>query len=194
MIVLASQSAIRRTLLSGAGVVFTAATSPLNESELQSLLTHLSPHDMAVTLANAKANAVEPPEPADLVIGVDQTFELDGNVLHKPRNKEQAKQHLLSLNGKTHRLHAAYSIFRNRQQVAAHCDTATLTMRQMSDGFINDYLATIPRAVLISVGCYQLEGPGIQLMQNITGDYFTILGLPLLPLLAHLRELGELPA
>jgi septum formation protein len=192
MIVLASQSQIRRQLLAAAGVTFIAAKSPLDEAALQADLEHLKPKALAIALAKAKAAAFVPKGTKDIIIGVDQTFELNSQVFHKPKNREQAKQHLQHLSGKTHALHTAYAMFRNQQQIAEHCETATLTMRTLSDDFIDRYIASTSDSILTSVGCYQLEGFGIQLMQDIKGDYFSILGLPLLPLLAHLRQHGEL--
>jgi septum formation protein len=192
MIVLASQSQIRRQLLTAAGVTFIAATSPLDEAALQADHQHLNPKELALALAKAKAAAFVPKETNDIIIGVDQTFELEGQVFHKPKNRDQAKQQLQRMSGRTHRLHTAYAMFRNQQQIAEHCETATLTMRTLSDDFIDRYIASTPDAILTSVGCYQLEGLGIQLMQDIKGDYFSILGLPLLHLLAHLRQHGEL--
>lgn len=192
MIVLASQSQIRRQLLTAAGVTFVAATSPLDEAALQANLEHLKPKALAIALANAKAAAFVPKDTNDIIIGVDQTFELDSQVFHKPKSREQAKQHLQRLSGKTHTLHTAYEIFRNHQPIASHSETANLTMRTLSDDFIDRYIASTSDSILTSVGCYQLEGLGIQLMQDIKGDYFGILGLPLLPLLAHLRQHGEL--
>jgi septum formation protein len=192
MIVLASQSQTRRQLLTQAGVRFSSATSPLDEAALQADLQHLSAKQLAMALANAKAAAFIPHDTNDTIIGVDQTFELEGQVFHKPKNPEQAKQHLQRMSGKTHALHTAYAVFRNSQHIADHCETATLTVRPLSDDFIDRYLASTSDTILASVGCYQLEGLGIQLMQDIKGDYFSILGLPLLPLLAHLRQHGEL--
>lgn len=193
MIILASQSEIRRAILKAAGVSFLAATSPADELSLQTDLKKLAPRDMAIALANTKASAFDPLSPDDFIIGVDQTCELNGDVLHKSKNKSEAKQQLLGLNGKSHKLHTAYSIYHNHKPVADHCETSTLTMRVMSEEFIDSYLASIPEHTLTAVGCYQLEGLGIQLMQDIEGDHFSILGLPLLHLLAHLRDLGALP-
>jgi septum formation protein len=192
MIVLASQSQIRRQLLTAAGVTFVVATSPLDEAALQADHQHLNPKELALALAKAKAAAFVPKDTNDIIIGVDQTFELDGQVFHKPKSCVQAKQQLQHISGRTHCLHTAYAMFRNQQQIAGHCETATLTMRTFSDDFIDRYLASTSDSILTSVGCYQLEGLGIQLMQDIKGDYFSILGLPLLRLLAHLRQHGEL--
>lgn len=192
MIVLASQSQIRRQLLTAAGVTFIAATSPLDEAALQANHQHLNPKELALALAKAKAAAFVPKETNDIIIGVDQTFELEGQVFHKPKNRDQAKKQLQRMSGRTHRIHTAYEMFRNQQHIAEHCETATLTVRPLSDDFIDRYIASTSDSILTSVGCYQLEGLGIQLMQDIKGDYFSILGLPLLPLLAHLRQHGEL--
>jgi septum formation protein len=194
MIILASQSETRRKMLTAAGVEFTSVSSPVDEATLHSNLKHLSPRDLAIALASAKAAAHTPQNAQDLVIGADQVFALDQLVFHKPKSVEEAQQHLLKLNGQTHDLHTAYAIFRNGQNIAQHCETATLTMRNLSAAFIESYIASTPADVLTSIGCYQLEGRGIQLMQDIKGDYFTILGLSLLPLLGHLRQLGEIPS
>jgi septum formation protein len=194
MIILASQSETRRKLLTAAGVVFASATSPVDESALHTRLKDLSPRDLALALADAKAAALKPQNGNDLVVGADQVFALDHQVFHKPKSVDEAKQQLLQLNGKAHHLHTAYAMYRNGQNIAKYCETATLTMRQLSNTFIEIYIASTPETLLTSIGCYQLEGRGIQLMQDIKGDYFSILGLPLLPLLGHLRELGEIPS
>jgi septum formation protein len=194
MIILATKSQTRRSLLTAAGVAFTAKTSPLDEASMHAALKDLKPRDMAITLATAKAQAFTACQTDDLIIALDQTFDLEGEVLHKPHNQSQAAEHLTRLSGKTHHLHTAYTIIHAQNIVAQHCDTSTLTMRTLSPDYIDDYLDKTPKDILTSVGCYQLEAYGIQLMQHIEGDYFSILGLPLLPLLAHLRHLGALPS
>jgi septum formation protein len=192
MIILASQSSIRKKLLTAAGVVFTTQLSPLNEAALQSECKDLTPTAMATTLALAKANALAPQHITDLVIGVDQTLEFEAQILHKPKTLVEAKQQLLGLQGKSHMLHTAYAIVRNEHSVAKYCDTSIVTMRSLTESFVDEYLLAISDTALSSVGCYQLEGLGIQLMEDIRGDYFSILGLPLLPLLKDLRQLGAI--
>jgi septum formation protein len=191
MIILASQSEIRRRLLTLAGVTFEAMAAPIDEKQLQTQLNHLPPQKLATTLAHAKAEAIIPVNPTAVVIGVDQTLELEGRCLHKPATTAEARNHLESLSGKTHALHTAYCMIQQGVILAQHCQTSKLTMRSLSPAFLDHYLASCPPSVLSSVGCYQLEGLGIQLMENIEGDYFSILGLPLLALLADLRACGE---
>jgi septum formation protein len=193
MLILASQSNIRRQLLAAAGIKFQTETSPLDERKLQTELAHCSPPTLAQSLANAKAVAVSQIHEDTVVIGVDQTLSFEGQILHKSQSRSEALTTLQKLRGKSHELHTAYSIVKNQKNVAQHCQQSNITMRWYSDIFLEDYLQEEQNSVLQSVGCYQLEAKGIQLMSDLDGDYFSILGLPLLPLLHHLRELGEIP-
>lgn len=193
MLILASQSNIRRQLLKAAGVEFISETSPLDERQLQTELAHLPPQAMAQHLAAAKAIAVSKMREDAVVIGVDQTLSFNGDILHKSQNHLEAAQHLKKLRGNTHILYTAYSVVQNQQLLAQHCQQSNITMRHFSDAFLEDYLRDEKDAILQSVGCYHLEGRGIQLISAIDSDYFSILGLPILPLLEQLRALGVIP-
>jgi septum formation protein len=130
----------------------------------------------------------------DFVIGADQTLDLDGRLYDKAETLEAARERLITLRGKTHKLHSAVVVAKEGTPIWREVATATLTMRDFSDAFLDDYLKTEGAAALGSVGCYRLEGPGAQLFSRIEGDYFAILGLPLLGLLDLLRRHGELAA
>jgi septum formation protein len=145
---------------------------------------------VALALAMTKAVSVSERRPGDLVIGADQVLDLDGERLTKPEDMEAARRQLLSLSGRTHHLHAAIACARGGEVIWEHLETASLTVRKLEPGFVGRHLARAGPGVLGSVGAYQLEGPGIQLFERIEGEYFTILGLPLLPLLAFLRSEG----
>jgi septum formation protein len=194
MIILASASLTRQRLLSQLGLSFRAVASPEDEQDLHERFRTLNPRELAGQLALSKAQAVSEFYPQDTVIGCDQTAELAGIVLHKPNSVSEAHAQLLLMRGKTHVLHAAFAIRRNGRTLAQHASTAYLTMRNFSDAWLASYLGGLDHDVLRSVGCYQVEGPGLLLFEKIDGDHFTILGLPLLPLLASLREMGELAA
>ena len=189
-LILASTSRSRRALLSGAGVSFTAEAAAVDERALEAELLAATPADVALALSEAKALAVSRLHPQAVVIGADQTLGLGRRTFHKPASPAAARDQLLALRGETHVLHAGIACAREGTVVFRHVSPARMTMRRFSDAFLDDYLRTAGDAVLSSVGCYQLEGPGIQLFEAIDGDYFTILGLPLLPLLAALRHLG----
>jgi septum formation protein len=143
-------------------------------------------------LAEAKATEVSLRQPAALVIGADQTMALDDRLFHKPVDMEGARRHLLTLSGRMHELHSGVVLARAGIAIWRHVDTAHLTMRELSPEFIGRYLSAVGDAALQSVGGYQIEGRGIQLFDTIEGSHFTIVGLPLLPLLAALRENGAL--
>jgi septum formation protein len=194
-IVLASRSAARIALLSGAGVAFTVAPSAVDERAVEAPLIAggASAADVAVKLAEAKAADVSAREPSALVIGADQTLELDGARWTKPESVAVAREQIARLSGRTHRLHSAVAIARAGKTTWHTVGTAALTMRALSATAIDAYLAEAGASVTGSVGAYQLEGAGVRLFERIEGDYFTILGLPLLPLLARLREEGVLP-
>ena len=139
-------------------------------------------------LARAKADAVAASLPGRVVLGADQTLARGSKRFRKPADRSEAAEQLRALRGRTHELHSALALVRDRDAVFACVDTARLTMRDFSDRFLDDYLEMAGNAAVSSVGGYQLEGIGIHLFERIDGDYFTILGLPLLPLLAFLRE------
>ena len=150
--------------------------------------------EIANALAVAKAKTVSERQPGCLVIGADQMLECDGEWFDKPEDMIQARAALCSLRGKTHTLRASVCVVRDGAVLWSHNEAAHMTMRSFSDDFLDGYLSTAGLRVLQSVGAYQLEGPGAQLFENIDGDYFTILGLPLLPLLRFLRKEGSLPS
>jgi septum formation protein len=189
-LVLASASRTRQLLLERTGVEFTAVPSPLDEraAERPLLEAGATPEDIAVALAMAKAVAVSEERPGDLVIGADQVLEFAGERLTKPADMEAARRMLLRLSGKTHVLHSAVAAAREGAVTWHHAEPARLAMRRLDPAQIGRYLAAVGDAALTSVGAYQIEGRGIQLFEQIEGDYFAILGLPLLPLLAFLRS------
>lgn len=196
-IVLASGSAARRELLSAAGVAFGVHPADIDEASLHAALAEehagdLTPESVAIELACAKASAVSRERPGALVIGADQVLDFAGRVVTKSRDMAEARDLLVQLRGHTHALHSAFALARDGHLLCYHCDTAHLTMRAFSDPFLDGYLAEAGETILACVGCYQLEGRGLQLFEAIEGDYFTILGLPMLPLLAELRARGAL--
>ena len=191
-LVLASQSRARRTVLKNAGVLFEVVPAEVDERTAERPLAEAGapPDDIALALAMAKAMAVSERRPADLVIGADQVAALDGERLVKPHDMEAARSQLLKLSGRTHTLHSAITIARAGTIEWHHVESAHLSMRTLTPAFVGRYLAEVGVAALESVGAYQLEGRGIQLFDSVDGDFFAILGLPLLPLLAFLRSEG----
>ena len=191
-VVLASTSASRRALLEGAGVPFTARAPGVDESAAKAALLGegLGPRDMADALAELKAIRLRAGEA--LVIGADQTLDFEGELIDKAENLEEARVRLQRLRGKPHKLHAGVVVAQAGRPIWREVQTATLWMRPFSDDFLDDYLAREGEAVLSSVGCYRLEDIGVQLFSRIDGDYFTILGLPMLGLLDLLRRHGVL--
>ena len=192
-LVLASASPSRRKLMENAGLVFDAFAANVDERAVErDLPPDLAPGDLALELALAKALEVSRRFPTALVIGCDQTMSLGQRVFHKPADRAEARSTLSALRGKEHRLNSGIVLVREGRELWRHLSTADLSMRKFSDAFLESYLERCGEKVMESVGCYQLEGIGIQLFDSISGDYFTILGLPLLPLLQQLRALGEL--
>lgn len=193
-LILASQSPFRRMLMENAGLTFAAVAADIDERSIEKDLQGQkpSPAEVALHLAEAKAMAVAASRPGHLVIGSDQTLSLGARVFHKPQGMTGAREHLLALSGKTHALNSAVVIAADGAVRWRHVSTAKLTMRQLSARFVDDHLARVGERVLGSVGAYQLEGEGIQLFQKIDGDYFTIIGLPMLPLLDELRSMGAI--
>lgn len=192
-LVLASGSRIRATLLANARLDFAVDPATVDERAVEAPLLEAGfpPEDIAQVLAEAKALDVAGRRPQDLVIGADQVLGLGNARFTKPADMEAARRQLLDLSGKTHELHSAVVLARGGEVLWRHVSTARLTMRALSPAEIGRYLALAGDAVLSSVGCYQLENVGVRLFERIEGDYFTILGLPLLPLLGELRALGE---
>jgi septum formation protein len=192
-LILASGSATRAKLLEAAGLSFAIQPPGLDESVMREAISgegSLGPHDVAEVLARAKAEAVSDLARQAYVIGGDQVLAFGGAILSKPRSMEEARKQLLDLSGKTHELHTSVALATNGEAVFAETNVATLTMRKLEPAFIGRYLAAAGPAVLESVGAYQIEGLGLQLFEKIDGDYFSILGLPLVPLLGALRREG----
>ena len=194
MIVLASGSATRRQMLERAGLDFVVDTAPVDEAAVKRAVAAetADPARAAETLAELKAVRVSPRHPGALVIGADQMLDCDGAWFDKPDDVAAARRQLASLGGRAHRLTSAVAVVKDGQCLWRHTDAAILTMRPFTATFLDGYLAAAGPAVLSAVGAYQLEGLGAQLFSTIAGDYFTILGLPLLPLLGFLRDHGEL--
>lgn len=188
MLILASVSPARKALLSGAGLAFEVVPPGVDERAVEAALTADDAAQRAKTLAGGKAVAVAACRPDSVVIGADQTLDLDGMILHKPRTTEMAIAQLDRLRGRTHRLHAGVALARDGRVVWSGVETAELTMRDFSAAERDQVLALEGDAVLSSVGAYRLEGASIRLFDKIEGDYFTILGLPLLAVLAALRR------
>ncbi len=186
-IILASGSAIRRQLLGSAGVLFSVQPAAVDESEIRAQVLNESDcveaSDLAGILARAKAEAVSHLRPDALVIGADQVLALGARLFEKPANMMEARATLDRLRGRTHTLHSAVTIAERGQVVWGDVQVATLTMRRFSDAFLDHYIARAGERICSSVGAYELEGLGLQLFDEIEGDYFTILGLPMLPLL-----------
>jgi septum formation protein len=195
-IILASTSPARIALLTSAGVPFTARAAGIDERAIERPLINAgaSPAEIAEALAAAKATSPREIPTDALVIGADQTLEFEGERWTKPDTIDAARTQLLALSGNTHRLYSAVAVARGGAIVWHHRATAELTMRRLSAGFIDRYLGKVGETALSSVGAYQIEGAGVQLFDRIDGDYFAILGLPLLPLLAFLRQAGEIDA
>lgn len=194
-LVLASASPTRRRLLEAAGVPVAVDPAEVDEAALRADLAGrgATAEQAALTLAAAKAAAVAGRHPPDaLVLGADQILELDGRWPSKPASLEEARAQLRELRGRSHRLVTAAVLLRGGREVWRTVDVAELAMRLFSDAFLEAYLREVGEDVLGSVGCYRLEGPGAQLFAGVRGDHFTILGLPLLPLLEALRRLGVL--
>jgi septum formation protein len=194
ILTLASKSPFRAAILRNAGIGFRAEAAGIDEraAEEPLLRSAASAEDIASVLAEAKALDVSVRFPHDLVLGADQTLSMDDELFHKPADMQAARRHLLKLSGKTHILSSALVLARHGETIWRHVSVARLTMRELSPAFIGQHLARVGEAALSSVGAYQYEGEGIQLFEAIDGDYFTIVGLPLLPLLAELRRLGEI--
>jgi septum formation protein len=191
-IVLASTSLIRLQLLQAAGLSVEVAAPRVDEATArQALLAEgATPRDIADALAEMKARKLADRRPADLVLGCDQVLDLDGAVLSKPQSPDDARDQLRRLRGRTHRLCSAIVAYEDAQPVWRHVAEARLTMHQISDAYLDDYVDRTWESIRHSVGCYKLEEEGVRLFSAITGDHFTILGLPLLPLLAWLGTRG----
>jgi len=192
MLILASQSRTRKALLEQAGLAFSTAPSVIDERGLETAAVAAGGdgRDVALLLARHKAEAVARHHPGAFVIGADQTLSLGTELLHKPADRADAVAQLDHLRGKTHRLHAGVTVVRDGVLLWSDIQTAELTMREFTAQERDDVLDREGDAILASVGGYRLEGPSIRLFEKVVGDYFTILGLPLLPLLAALRTIA----
>ncbi|HEY5413034.1 MAG TPA: nucleoside triphosphate pyrophosphatase [Caulobacteraceae bacterium] len=193
-VILASTSASRSSLLRNAGVAFEAMRPGVDEDAAKaSLLAEgAPPREIADALAELKAVRVSSRTPG-LVIGADQTLDLDGELIDKAASLAEARERLARLRGRPHKLHAGVVVAQDGQPIWREVETATLWMRPFSDAYLDDYLARHGEGLLASVGCYRLEDEGVQLFSRIQGDYFTILGLPMFGLLDLLRRHGALP-
>jgi septum formation protein len=191
-LILASQSRARQMLLGNAGISFEAVPADIDERALQKNSGLSAPGEIAGLLACEKARFVSSKNPGRYVIGADQTLALGNRLFSKPTGRAQAADQLRLLAGGTHELHSAVVVAQDGKILFSEVSIARMTMRQLSGGEIRNYLDTAGDAVTTSVGAYQLEGLGVHLFERIEGDHFTILGLPLLPLLAFLRGQGLL--
>lgn len=193
-LLLASKSQARRRMLEAAGVPFEVAAAPLEEEEAKAGLAAagFEPRDLAEMLAEMKAKSVSADADA-LVLGADQVLETDaGELLSKPASRGEALAQLRGLSGHTHLLHSAAVVVEGGERVWGCTETVVLAMRRLTERFLSDYLDREYEAVRWNVGGYRIEGPGVQLFDAVDGSHFAILGLPLLPLLAFLRERGVL--
>jgi septum formation protein len=192
-VALASASASRAAILSAAGLAFEVVPSRVDEEALKAplLAGGASPRQIAEALAETKALGVQGRD--GVVIGADQTLDLDGALMNKAGSIDEARSHLQRLRGRKHQLHTAVVLARNGKLVWRTTETATLAVRAFSHGFLEGYLARNGEAALSSVGCYHLEAEGAQLFEHVEGDYFSILGLPLVGLLGALRREGAAP-
>jgi septum formation protein len=193
-VILASTSPTRQKLLAAAGLGFAAHKPKVDEKALQQELAGVPSKDMALKLATAKAKSLVAEFPAALVIGADQTLEFNGSTQHKATSLAEARHQLEQMLGRSHNLHSAVVCAGRQGVLFARVETATLTMRSASAAFIDGYMAAMGSRMLNSVGGYEFEGRGIQLFEKVEGDFHTILGLPVLPLLAFLRTQGIMPA
>jgi septum formation protein len=187
-LILASQSRARQALLANAGIGFEAVAAEIDERALQQASGLSAPGDVAALLAREKALAVSMLRPSKFVIGADQTLALGKRLFSKPGGRSQAGEQLRSLAGRSHELHSAVAVASDGKILFESTDIARMTMRRLTEAEIEAYLNEAGEAVTTSVGAYQLEGLGVHLFERIEGDHFTILGIPLLPLLAFLRS------
>jgi septum formation protein len=189
-LVLASQSEVRRRILAAAGIPVEVRPAPIDERAIEARSGLRTANDVARVLAGAKAHTVAAQMPGRLVLGADQTLTLGEQRFSKPATREAARGQLRELAGKTHQLHSAIAVVRDGVLLFETLASASLTMRPLSDAFLDRYLNAVGDDVTKSVGGYQLENVGAHLFDRVEGDYFTVLGLPLLPLLDHLRRDG----
>jgi septum formation protein len=191
-LILASQSPARQSLLTNAGVPFEASPAEIDERAIQCASGLSLPSQVAALLAREKAVSVSLRHPGQFVVGADQTLALGERLFSKPAGRAQAAAQLRALAGQTHELHSATAVARDGETLFESVSIARMTMRPLDDAAISAYLDAAGEAVTTSVGAYQLESLGVHLFDRIEGDHFTILGLPLLPLLKFLRSQGLL--
>ena len=187
-LILASQSRARQALLANAGIEFEAVAAEIDERAVQQASSLSAPGDIAALLAREKALSVSMRRAGNFVVGADQTLALGTRLLTKPDGRAQATEQLRALAGRGHELHSAVAVARDGKILFESADTARMTMRRLGEAEIEAYLNEAGAAVTSSVGAYRLEGLGVHLFERVEGDHFTILGLPLLPLLAFLRS------
>jgi septum formation protein len=187
-LILASQSAVRRSLLANAGIAVEAIPADIDERAIQQSSGLTDPGEIASLLAREKAKFVSVQHPGCYVVGADQTLALGERLFSKPADRTAAAAQIGQLAGQTHALHSAVSVTKDRVLLFSHVSVARMTMRSMTDNEIATYINEAGDAVTTSVGAYQLERTGVHLFEHIDGDHFTILGLPLLPLLGFLRS------
>jgi septum formation protein len=186
-LILASQSRARQSLLANAGIAFEAVPADIDERAMQKSSGLTAPDNIALLLAREKALFVSAGNPGRMVVGADQTLAFGNRLFSKPTGRAQASEQLRALAGQTHQLCSAVAVARDGKILFAEISIARMSMRPLSGDEIRSYLDEAGDAVTTSVGAYQLEGLGVHLFERIEGDHFTILGLPLLPLLAFLR-------
>ena len=191
-LILASQSASRRSMLDAAGIGYTAVPAHLDERALETYLAGAPAAEIALALACAKAAAVARDHPGALVLGSDSLVEVEGRRFDKPASRADAADHLRFFSGRTMQLHSAAALVRDGATVWSHAALARLAVRPLSEAFISDYLDHEWPAIAGCVGVFRIEARGVQLFETIEGDHFTVLGMPLLAVLAALREQGEL--
>ncbi|HUS98410.1 MAG TPA: Maf family protein [Hyphomicrobiaceae bacterium] len=191
-LVLASASPVRRLLLENAGIGCAVVPSGIDEGAIREALAgggaELDPGDVAEVLARAKAEDVSTRNSGSVVVAADQVLAMDGKIYEKPRSDDEARSQLLELRGRTHTLYSAVVLASDGHVDWCHVGEAQVALRQFSATFLGRYLASVGPDVRLSVGCYQLEARGVQLIETVAGDYFTVLGLPMLPLLEELRR------
>jgi septum formation protein len=189
-LVIASKSAVRRAVLEAAGIPLEVHPADIDERGIEARSSAAAPGEVAALLAREKARAIAAMMPGRLVLGADQTLALGQRRFSKPADRTAAREQLQALRGRTHELHSAVAVVRGTEVLYDRVEVARLTMRAFSDDFVDRYIDTAGSAVMASVGAYQLERTGIHLFSRIEGDHFTVLGLPLLPLLDFLRIRG----
>jgi len=191
-LILASKSAARRSMLADAGVPFSVQAADVDEDAVKAGHSPADAVGLAVELARIKALAVSRHDAEAWVLGADQTLSFDGGLVSKAATLESARTRLMAMRGREHQLHSGAALARNGQIVWSGADTATMRMRNFSDAFLDAYLVAEGDGLLACVGSYRLEGLGAQLFEAVEGDYFTVLGLPLWPVLTELRRAGVL--